>query len=645
MKLKVVTVPKQLMYTNNMYISTEKSIKSKYIKIFNSVFNIDYINHREYENIDTNSIAMNLFHRNFLKVQLDIILDIEEIDCNIQLKTMVLKLVPINIKNTISINIEDINLTNFNDKIFQIDQCFLIKINNNWIKAEIIALDSENGSYGIYTKDTIVSYIKGSSNINIDGISDDISTHIMSIDFEKLGIGGLGKEFTQIFRRAFASRTYPNNIIKKLGIKHIKGILLYGPPGCGKTLIARQISKVLQGSIEPKIVNGPEILSKYVGESEKNIRELFFDAEQNPNKLNIIIMDEIDAIAKVRGNDNIGVHDSIVNQMLSKIDGVNSLDNILLIGMTNRLDIIDQALLRPGRFEVQVEIGLPDEFGRLQILQIHTNKIKESGYLSDDVDLNILANETKNFTGAEIEGLVKNAVSYSFQRNIDQNKNDNIIVKFDDFMNSLKECKPMFGSNDDEDIRQLFSKGIIEYSNILNDIKEVINSRNTNLLTLLLSGINGSGKTALSAKLLCDLGYPFSRFVSPDIFIGLSETSKCQKLIKIFEEAYKSEKSLIIFDDIERIIEFSKIGYRYSNMILQTMMILLKKNPPKGRKLVIISTTSVIKYLEELDLLQTFDFSINIPLIETEEQLSIVSNYYKKNYHLKFPISIKKYLL
>ena len=205
------------------------------------------------------------------------------------------------------------------------------------------------------------------------------ANQMVGVDFEKLGIGGLDKEFTKLFRRAFASRIFPPEVASKLGIKHVRGLMLYGPPGCGKTLIARQISKVLQGedsdtAREPKIVSGPEVLNKYVGGSEEKIRELFKEAEEeqaiagDDSELHVIIFDEIDAICKQRGStrDGTGVGDSVVNQLLSKIDGVNSLNNILLIGMTNRLDMIDSALLRPGRFEVHIEIGLPDEVSQAE---------------------------------------------------------------------------------------------------------------------------------------------------------------------------------------------------------------------------------------------------------------------------------------
>ncbi|XP_030610228.1 vesicle-fusing ATPase-like [Archocentrus centrarchus] len=158
-------------------------------------------------------------------------------------------------------------------------------------------------------------------------------------NFEKMGIGGLDKEFSDIFRRAFASRVFPPDLVEKMGCKHVKGILLFGPPGCGKTLMARQIGKMLKAR-EPKIINGPEILNKYVGESEANIRKLFADAEDEQKRLgansglHIIIFDEIDAICKQRGSmaGSTGVHDTVVNQLLSKIDGVEQLNNILVIG-------------------------------------------------------------------------------------------------------------------------------------------------------------------------------------------------------------------------------------------------------------------------------------------------------------------------
>ena len=279
-------------------------------------------------------------------------------------------------------------------------------------------------------------------------------------NFEEMGVGGLDKEFSNIFRVAFSSRRYPQSHLDKYGIRHVKGILLYGPPGTGKTLIARQLAKSLHAN-EPKIVSGPEIFDKYVGGSEEKVRALFKEAERDEKNLgdesglHIIIFDEIEAICKARGTatGSTGVNDSVVNQLLSKMDGVERLNNLLIIGMTNRLDMIDEAILRPGRMELKVEIGLPNEEGRLQILNIHTKKMVQNKILESDVDLKEIARLTKNFTGAEIECLVTRASTFALNRGVDI-KNLNAKLNLDqkismkDFEASLEEVKPQFGSDD-----------------------------------------------------------------------------------------------------------------------------------------------------------------------------------------------------
>jgi vesicle-fusing ATPase len=247
--------------------------------------------------------------------------------------------------------------------------------------------------------------------------------------------------------------------------------------GCGKTLIARQIGKVLNAR-EPKIVNGPEILNKYVGGSEEKVRELFAEAEKEQlemgdhSMLHIVILDEMDAICKQRGSNrsDSGVSDSVVNQLLSKIDGVDSLNNILLIGMTNRKDMIDDALLRPGRLEVHVEIGLPDLKGRLQILNIHTKNMKENKRISPEVidRLDEISDKTKNFSGAEIEGLVKAATSYALTRCVDVKDlskppdEKKLIVTFDDFQRALDDVAPKFGAKSQE-LKALYRNGFVPY--------------------------------------------------------------------------------------------------------------------------------------------------------------------------------------
>lgn len=425
--------------------------------------------------------------------------------------------------------------------------------------------------------------------------------------FEDMGIGGLDTEFSAIFRRAFASRIFPPNLVEKLGIQHVRGILLFGPPGTGKTLIARQIGKMLNAR-EPKIVNGPEVLNKYVGQSEENIRKLFADAERESKErgdesgLHIIIFDELDAVCKQRGSGaggGTGVGDSVVNQLLAKLDGVDQLNNILLIGMTNRMDMIDDALLRPGRLEVHMEISLPDEAGRVQILGIHTSKMLQNNVMDTDVNLYELAKLTKNFSGAEINGLVKAASSFAFSRHIEVGtmagvKQDvsNMKVKREDFLHALDEVKPLFGVAEEE-LDRCISGGIIHYSTEIGDILReghlftaAIRNPESSLplLSVVLHGPPGSGKTALAARMALDSKFPYIKLISPQDMIGFSEMQKVQQLDRVFRDAYKSALSVVLIDNIELLVDYVPLGPRFSNNVLVALKVLLGKKPPKVSK-------------------------------------------------------------
>ena len=468
-------------------------------------------------------------------------------------------------------------------------------------------------------------------------------------NFETLGIGGLDKQFEQIFRRAFSSRVYPPHIVAKLGINHVKGMLLHGPPGTGKTLIARQIGKMLNGR-EPKVVNGPEVLNKYVGASEENIRNLFKDAEAEQaakgeeSELHIIIFDEIDAICKQRGSsrDGTGVGDTVVNQLLTKIDGVDALNNILLIGMTNRKDMLDEAMLRPGRMEVQIEIGLPDEKGRQQILKIHTNNMNTALFLGQGVDLNDIAARTKNFSGAELEGLVKSAVSFALNRNINMNDlsapidEENLKVEMGDFENAMDEVKPAFGAAADT-LESYRAYGVYGISTAFEHIQKTCHmlveqlkrSEKTPLMTCLLHGLQGSGKTALAATLALDSGFPFVKFVSADNYVGYSESAKCSQIAKVFDDAYKSSMSVIILDEIERLLEYVPIGPRFSNLVLQTLLVLLRRKPPQGKKLLVVGTSALSAVMATMQVDVTFAYSLEMPQLDHEGIRNILQQYGK----------------
>ncbi|KAG8447017.1 hypothetical protein GDO86_014458 [Hymenochirus boettgeri] len=537
----------------------------------------------------------------------------------------------------------------FNDKLFGLVVKDIEAMDPSILKGEQPTGKRQKIEVGLVVGNSQVVFEKAdNSSLNLTGKSktkqDRQSIINPDWNFEKMGIGGLDKEFSDIFRRAFASRVFPPEIVEQMGCKHVKGILLFGPPGCGKTLMARQIGKMLNAR-EPKVVNGPEILNKYVGESEANIRKLFADAEEEQRRLgansglHIIIFDEIDAICKQRGSmaGSTGVHDTVVNQLLSKIDGVEQLNNILVIGMTNRPDLIDEALLRPGRLEVKMEIGLPDEKGRLQILHIHTARMREHSLLSTDVDIPELAQETKNFSGAELEGLVRAAQSTAMNRHIkatnkvevDMEKAERLQVTRGDFFTSLdNDIKPAFGTNQ-EDYASYIMNGIIKWGDpvtrVLDDgellVQQTKNSDRTPLVSVLLEGPPHSGKTALAAKISEESNFPFIKICSPEKMIGFSETAKCQAMKKIFDDAYKSQLSCVVVDDIERLLDYVPIGPRFSNLVLQALLVLLKKAPPQGRKLLIIGTTSRKDVLQEMEMLDAFSTTIHTPNISTGEQL------------------------
>jgi len=471
-----------------------------------------------------------------------------------------------------------------------------------------------------------------------------------NFNFAEVGIGGLDEQFKAIFRRAFASRTLSPDECERMGIKHIKGMLLYGPPGCGKTLTARQIGKMLSAR-EPKVVNGPEILNKFVGESESNIRKLFEDAEEeqkrlgNSSGLHIIIFDEIDAICKQRGSvgGGSGVHDTVVNQLLSKIDGVEPLNNILVIGMTNRPDLIDDALLRPGRLEMKQEVGLPDEQGRLAILLIHCKQMIENNVLAGDVDLEEIAKLTKNFSGAEISGLVRAASSNAIMKSLKVDKGvevnheavDQIQVTRDNFMSALeKDIKPAYGHKE-EDFEGYMRNGvhiwdegvqqILDDVNVLTKQIERVGSK-TSKLSILLHGKIGTGKTALAVKMALRSDFPFIKIISTDRMIGMSDNAKCNYIKKTFDDAVKSNLSCVVLDDIERLIDYNPVGERYSNPMVQTIMNYLSNTPPSGKKMLVIGTTSCEDFLERMGLDKKFGMCRHVPCIMNVEQVEKVLN-------------------
>jgi vesicle-fusing ATPase len=587
--------------SNNIFI---KNANSHYIKITkNNKSGIFLVNSNL--SLDNNNMVMNQLQRTFFNVELNGNVSVEV--CNKELEG----------HSEITFVIE--RRTNKNNIV--IDEKMHNNIKNDlWCVPIISGMKyySNNLIFTATVEDNDIKVIDGDTNINFISVCENVivefnnnetkSIFKSEFNFKELGIGGLDKQFEVIFRRAFASRAIPTNICKDLGINHVRGILLYGPPGCGKSLTARQIGKILNCE-EPKIVNGPSLLSKFHGESEENVRKLFADAiaDTQNKKLHLIICDEFDALARKRGNSSNDLNDKIVNQFLTMIDGPQSLNNILLICMTNRKDLLDDAIMRPGRLEVQIEVTLPDEKGRYDILTIHTSKMLSNGYTTN-INLDEIAKLSVNFTGAEIESIVKNAVSYSISREIDVSnlenaKNIKPIITQDDLVRGFKEIKPLFGSLSNE-IGIITSKEFTLYSDnykyvyddIIGNIKQ---NKKGKIISFLIHGDYFVGKTTLACNIMKNSNIGCIKFINSEKLIN--SYSKDQSIYEMFDSGYKSETLGIVLDSVEKIIEYSRLGNQYNNKILQVIYTILDKVIENNKSVYIILTSSNSELMDILD--------------------------------------------
>jgi len=553
-------------------------------------------------------------------------------------------------------SVHELFLGHFSDETFSAGQMMVCKMGNIWIKFTVLEclkadMEDERGykevAYGEISNRTDIQYTPYLNNQRLVWKAMNKKFKMLGPNFDALemGVGGLAKQFEKIFRTAFASRFVPPTLQKELGVTHIKGMLLYGPPGTGKTTIARAIGSLLTER-PAKIVNGPEILNRFVGASEENVRALFQDArddqeahEDDPENcdLHIIIFDEIDAICKSRGSTGggTGVGDTVVNQLLTMIDGVDALNNILVIGMTNRMDLLDRALLRAGRLEVKIEIGLPNEDGREEIFRIHTKEIAANNRLGEDVDMRELAELTKNYSGAEIEAVVRSARQFSFVQlfdsktmSIHEDRETRVCVIREHFLKGIQDNKPDLGVAEEELTRALdggFHVYGDEFQEVFEDalelLKPVQGSRTlTTRLSLLLQGPTGCGKTALAAKLSEEANFPFVQLISADSLVSLTEQSRVQRINTVFADAYKSEQSCVIIDDIHRLLGYSAVGPRFSSHVLTVIETLCRAKPPHGRSIAIIGICPP-RVADQLDLYEVFDRVFDVPLIRSSNAI------------------------
>ena len=259
----------------------------------------------------------------------------------------------------------------------------------------------------------------------------EVFTEVPDVKWED--VGGL-EEVKRVLKETIEWPLKYNDLFKHAGTSPSKGILLYGPPGSGKTLLAKAVAS--ESEVNFISVKGPELMSKWVGESEKGVREIFKKAKQASPC--IIFFDEIDSVVPKRGSDAAShVADRVISQFLTELDGIEELKGIMVLAATNRVDIIDQALLRAGRFDFHLEVPVPDRTARLEILKVHTRNKP----LAVDVDLSGLADTLDGLVGADLESLCRKAAMRAIREFIELEKNDYSDLKISNkhFQEALRE--------------------------------------------------------------------------------------------------------------------------------------------------------------------------------------------------------------
>ncbi|RLG48162.1 MAG: AAA family ATPase [Thermoproteota archaeon] len=453
-------------------------------------------------------------------------------------------------------------------------------------------------------------------------------------------IGGL-KEAIQKIREMVELPLRHPELFERLGVEPPKGVLLYGPPGCGKTLLAKAVAN--ESNAHFISISGPEIMSKWYGESEKRLREIFGEARENAPS--IIFIDEIDAIAPKREEVTGEVERRVVAQLLALMDGLESRGRVIVIAATNRPNAIDPALRRPGRFDREIEIGVPDRQGRLEILQIHTRGVP----LADDVDLERLADVTHGFVGADLAALVKEAAMRALRRVLSQERVDleapeipaevleKLEVRMEDFLEALKDITPSA-------LREV----VVQVPNVrwediggLEEVKRELQMavewplKYPELFSragarpprgILLYGPPGCGKTLLAKAVANESEANFISVKGPEVmskWVGESERA----IREIFRKARQAAPCVVFFDEIDSIAPRRGSGLGDSRVTERVISQLLTElsGLEELRKVVVIAATNRPDILDPALLRPgRFDRLIYVPPPDREARLEIL---------------------
>ena len=461
------------------------------------------------------------------------------------------------------------------------------------------------------------------------------TAQIASITYED--VGGLKDEVQKIREMVELPLRHPE-LFERLGIEAPKGVLIYGPPGTGKTLLARAVASESEANFVH--IGGPELVSKFVGESEERLRQLFKDAQDNAPS--IIFMDEIDAIAPKREEAQGEVERRMVSQLLTMMDGLKARGQVIVIGATNRPNSIDPALRRPGRFDREIELGVPDRQGRLEILQIHTRSMP----LAEDVSVDELASITHGYTGADVSALTKEAAMKVLRRilpKIDLTQEfippeilDNLKVTREDFFNALREVRPSA-------LREVFVErpnvkwgDIGGLENVKKELKEAVELplKSPEVFTrmgirpvkgILLVGLPGTGKTMFAKAVATETEANFISIKGPEVlskWVGESEKA----VRETFRKARMATPCIIFIDEIDSIAPHrggGDEGNRVSERVVDTL--LTEMDGLTGLKNVVVIAATNRPELLDMALMRggRFDRIIEIPVPDEKTRAEI----------------------